>query len=172
MRNYEERAKDFIQQVFSYLEGCEDVWDFRSAIQRFNEDYRRNVSVKNGIARVALITSDYVVKFNYDSDCVEDVGGCEEEIRLYADAEREGFAYLLAKITRYDYEGVSFYIMPRVRGFRNRWMNAEYFMTHAERVWCETHHLYDLHCGNYGFRNGHVCLVDYACCTYRVNASS
>ena len=35
-------------------------------------------------------------------------------------------------------------------------------MTDEEIEWCDDHHLTDLHCNNYGFRHGKVCIVDYA----------
>ena len=42
-------------------------------------------------------------------------------------------------------------------------MDAEDYMSAEEKAWCNRHHLSDLHGNNYGFRKGHVCIVDYAC---------
>ena len=39
-------------------------------------------------------------------------------------------------------------------------------MTYEERQWCLDHEITDLHSGNYGFRNGHICIIDYACYGY------
>lgn len=163
MRTYEERAKDFIKEAFPYLSGMNP-----SAVEEdmaiFNRANSRHVAVRHGIARIALITSDYVVKYDYDEDEVESVGGGEAEVRLYAHAMKEGFAYLFAKVTRYEYQGRKFYIMPRVRGIgRDGWNYAEDYMTEEEKDFCDRHDLCDLHCNNYGFRNGKVCIVDYAC---------
>lgn len=164
MRNYEERAKDFVKMLFPLIDDCETVWEFRSAVEMFNRIYGRNVKCNNGIARVAFITSDYVVKMDYDEDEVESVGGGDNEIALYEIAEQEGFAYLFAKVTLFEYEERRFYIMPRIRGINSHSFNyAETYMTEAERQFCTKHRLSDLHCNNYGFRNGHVCLFDYAC---------
>ena len=165
MRSYVERAKDFVTEIYPYLEranfGC---WNTMNLIKEFNHDHSRKVLFRHGIARVALITSDYVVKYDYDPDEVACVGGGEAEVRLYAQAERDGFAYLFAKVTRYEYCGRRFYIMPLIRGIsENNWHYADHFMTDTERAWCDDHHLSDLHCNNYGFRNGKVCIVDYAC---------
>lgn len=164
MRNYEERAKDFIAEVYPYIHNIicdrEAVFD---AIDEFNNSHNRKVIVKHGIARIALITSDYVVKFDYDSWEVDGVGGGESEVKFYKLAEQEGYAYLFAKVTRYRHEGVTFYIMPRVRGIRSGHGYAQNYMTNNERYWCESHRLSDLHSYNYGFRNGKVCIVDYAC---------
>lgn len=165
MRSYEERAKDFIKEVFPYIEKCGKPHEVQYHIREYNTQKNRKVRVNNGIARIALITSDYVVKFDYDATQVACVGGGEAEVRLYAQAEHDGFAYLFAKVTRYEYSGRRFYIMPRIYGISdsNCWYYADHFMTNEERAWCDNHNLSDLHCNNYGFRKGKVCIVDYAC---------
>ena len=164
MRTYEERAKDFVKMIFPLIEDCQDVWDFRSAVEMFNRVYTRKVRCNNGIARVAFLSSDYVVKLEYDEYEVDSVGGGENEIAMYAIAEKEGFAYLFAKVTPYDYKGRRFYIMPRIHGIgKFAYTYADEHMTEDECAFCDRHKITDLHSNNYGFRNGHVCLVDYAC---------
>lgn len=164
MRNYIERAKDFIEQIYPYIKNFNSRYSVRDAVMEFNADHNRKVICNHGIARVAMITSDYVVKFDYDPDEVACVGGGEAEVRLYAQAERDGFAYLFAKVTRYEYSGRRFYIMPRIYGINeSNWYYADHYMTDEENAWCDSHHLSDLHCNNYGFRKGKVCIVDYAC---------
>lgn len=167
MRTYEERAKSFIELLFPMIKDCdEDVWDYIKATEKFNATYKRNVQCRHGLARVAFITSDYVVKFDYDHDETTVIGGCEDEIKIYAIAERHGFDYLFAKITRYRYNGKTFYIMPRIRGVGSKDYCGGYadeYMTEKEREFCDSLNLTDLHPFNYGFRNHHVCLVDYAC---------
>lgn len=163
MRSYVERATDFIKEVFPYIEDkmyC--PWDLRKSIRQYNADHTRNVKVKSGCARIALLTSDYVVKFDYDEDEVRYIGGCQNEVRLYAIAEAEGYEYLFAKISHVNYQNHDFYIMPRINGINDNNGRGWQYMTDDERDWCERHTLSDLHCGNYGFRNGHICIVDYA----------
>jgi hypothetical protein len=173
MRNYEERAKDFVKMLFPLIDDCEDVWDFRKAVEMFNRLYTRKVRLNHGIARVAFITSDYVVKLEYDSYEVNCVGGGENEIKMYAIAEQEGFAYLFAKVVPYDYNGKRFYIMPRIHGVgRYRYDYADEHMTDEENDFCCRHAIGDLHGNNYGFRNGHVCIIDYACREYTDTSSS
>ena len=163
MRTYEERAKDFIKEAFDYLSGAHPA-TVRADMEIFNRANSRHVQVKNGIARIALITSDYVVKYDYDEDEVESVGGGESEVSLYAHAVEEGFDYLFAKVTRYEYRGRKFYIMPRIHGVgKDDWNYADHYMTADEESFCNRHDLCDLHGNNYGFRNGKVCIVDYAC---------
>ena len=164
MRSYIERAKDFIAQIFPYVGKWENPWDIINDIDDFNKQNSRKVIMKHGIARIALITSDYVVKYDFDKDEVEEVGGCEAEVELYAEAVKDGFAYLFAEITPYCYHGRNFYIMPRIRGINgDGWYYADHYMTDEENEWCDDHHLSDLHCNNFGFRNGKVCIIDYAC---------
>jgi hypothetical protein len=172
MRNYEERAKDFIKMIYPVIEDCKDVWDYRNAIRMFNNANSRKIICGNGCARIALITSDYVVKFEYDEEEVDRIGGGENEIEMYKIAEAEGFAYMFAKVTRYEYMGKRFYIMPRINGIgRNPWSCGEKYMTPEEKQFCEFHQLTDLHSKNYGFRKGHICIVDYACVETMIEGS-
>lgn len=166
MRSYIERAKDFVKEIYPYLDGeWGDPYDVSCNVDVFNADRNRKVIMRHGIARIALITSDYVVKYDYDEYEVANVGGGESEIILYEEAERDGFAYLFAKVTRYEYNNRIFYIMPLIRGIGGKSYGryAEDFMTKEEKLWCEMKGLDDLHCNNYGFRNGRICIFDYAC---------
>lgn len=163
MRSYVERAKDFVEQIYPYIAPCKNPWDARQRILMYNADFTRAVKVGSGLSRIALITSDYVVKFDYDPDEVESIGGCENEMAVYDIAQREGFAYLFAQITPFSYNGRTFFIMPRIRGIGSGTRYAEDYMTPAEKDFCRRHRITDLHTENYGFRRGHVCLVDYAC---------
>ena len=164
MRNsYEVRAQRFVKMLAPYLNGCVNCFDYEDALEMFLFDHPyRRIHFDHGMTRVAFITADYVVKIDYDAEQVETFGGGEKEIAFYAMAEAEGMAHLFAKISRYDYRGRTFYIMPRVTGIDDeRWESAWDFMTQEECEWCEDHHLYDLHCKNYGIMNGHVKIFDY-----------
>ena len=163
MRDYVERAKDFVEQIFPYISECMNPWKVGGFIRQFNADFDRKVIVRSGLSRIALITSDYVVKFDYDPEEVDSIGGCMNEMELYAQAKAEGFAYLFAEITPFKHEGRMFFIMPRIRGIGSGDRYAEDYMTSAEKNFCRVHKLTDLHTQNYGFRKGHVCIVDYAC---------
>lgn len=163
MRDYIERAKDFVEQIFPYISECMNPWRLSGCVDSFNIDFDRKVVLKHGLSRIALITSDYVVKFDYDPDEIDSIGGCANELELYEIAQKEGFAYLLAEITPFMHEGRMFYIMPRIRGIGSGRHYAERYMSNAEKEFCRRHRISDLHTSNYGFRHGHVCLVDYAC---------
>lgn len=163
MRSYVERAKDFIAEVFPYINGSCNPFDVEERIDEYNHTFNRKVLVQNGLSRIALITSDYVVKFDYDPEEVDCIGGCQNELTLYSEAKQEGFAYLLAEITPFSFSGYEFYIMPRIYGIGSGFHYAEHYMNPAEKHFCRKHRITDLHSNNYGFRHGHVCLIDYAC---------
>ena len=95
--NYEVRAKKFIQQVADYIENCYVPDDFNEAIERYNEAKKRHVRVESGACRVVLITSDYVVKIDYNPQKIEIFGGCEDEYEFYQYAKDDGYEYLFAK---------------------------------------------------------------------------
>ena len=70
--------------------------------------------------------------------------------------------HLFAKITRYDYNGTSYYIMPRIYGIGRKDDDAYDWMTEDELEWVQEHGICDLHNLNYGWRKGHVCIIDYS----------
>lgn len=163
MRNtYEVRAEKFIHQIFNYIWECDNVDDYVWAVNYFNFKHHRNVKVAHGLTRVALITSDYVVKI--DCGCAHDLnrfGGCANEFNIYAQAEADGFAYLFAKPTEVVYNGLTFCIMPRIKGVGREFYDADYYMNAEECEWV-SERVFDLHNGNYGWKDGHPVLIDYA----------
>ena len=165
MRSYIERAKDFIKDIYPFIEDDPfTVETVEATVSDYNWAKRRNVLVKSGSVRIALITSDYVVKYDYSPCHAEVYGGCEQELKMYNFAKEQGFDDLFAEITRFEYEGMNFYIMPRINGIgKNRFSEADDFMSEEERDFCYDAGLCDLHHYNYGFRKGRVCIVDYAC---------
>lgn len=159
MRNtYEVRAQKFIQQIAPYFDYAVDHDDREYAVDCFNFDYRRKVIYAHGMTRYALITSDYVVKVDYASTRW---GNSEDEMEIYEEAKQDGFDYLFAKISRYDYNGTSYYIMPRIHGIGKKWYDADEYLTEEELDWVRDH-ICDLHNENYGWKNGRVVIFDYA----------
>lgn len=162
MRNtYEVRAQKFIQRIAAYLQGAETIQDFDWAVCAYNHDHHTSVRLSHGMTRVALITSDYVVKIDWSPESIKTFGGCEKEMALYAEAEADGFAHLFAKITPFQYDGMTFYIMPLIRGIGRTSQDAWEYMTVEESDWCSNHNMYDLHYLNYGWKKDHIVLIDY-----------
>ena len=160
--DYITRAKKFVQEIYPLIKNCRNEWDYAESVDEFNALKHRKVIFNHGLTRVALITSDYVVKFDWNQYQVETWGGCEDEISLYEEAEADGFAYLFAKITRYEYNNSRFYIMPRIHGIGRTFDDAWEYMTEREYNWCEDHGVHDLHNHNYGWRDDQICIIDYA----------
>ena len=164
MKNdYRIRAMRFIEQVYPYIENCDnDPFTCRRAIMRFNATRSRRVIVAHGVSRIALITSDYVIKFDYDSEEVERVGGNESEEKFYAFAKKYGFSHLFAETTSYAYGNKIFYIMPRINNIGKYESDVYWFLNTEDRDFVRDY-LYDMHNFNYGWKDGYPVIIDYAC---------
>lgn len=161
--NYITRAKKFLAQIAPYLERFKNV---NEAVCEFNYDHRRNVIVKRGMTRYALLSSDYVVKWDYNEQHVQRFGGCENEFSIYQQAENAGYGYLFAQITPVEGYKKKFYIMPRIDKIA---MDAGKDCIDEYLTEDEQEYIYwdlcvgDIHDENWGFLNGDPVLIDYAC---------
>lgn len=171
---YEERARKFATNVLTRLfEGCEYLDDFVYAIEYYNAHHFRKLKYDSGVSRIAIIRADYVVKFNYrPTGSFSDgrAGDCESEQKVYARALEDGMAHLLAKTTVLTVNGLTFSIMPRIKGIGRDWHWWEH-CTREEEEWLEDN-LYDLHRYNVGYRKGKVCVIDYAWDANRIEDES
>jgi len=160
--NYYERAKKFLASIYPYIENyLSDDYGCEKQVNKYNYDKSRKVRFCNGMTRVALVTSDYVVKFDYDAHNVERYGGCELEAKFYQYAKQEGFAYLFAEIMPYEYNGHMFYIMPKIDGIGRKDGYAYSYMNQKDSKWVR-HNLHDMHEQNYGWKNHYPVIIDYA----------
>ena len=164
--DYEVRAKAFIKEFAPYLKGIRvtrsNSYRIYDAVRRFNVDKKRNVKVASGASRIALITSDYVVKLDFGTTWA---GNSKTEMLGYQQAQKDGYEYLLAKISLYKCCNRSFFIMPRARvaetltwrGQKRLWDK----LTEDERSYIRDN-FEDLHENNWGSLNGKLILIDYA----------
>ena len=160
--DYTIRAYKFIEKLYPYIKDCHDVLEYLNAADLFSADYHRKVECASGMVRVAFITSDYVVKFDYNTDRSAIYGGCADEEKFYHFAQEKGFASLLAEITHIRYCGRDFYIMPRIGGIGKCCeCYAEEFL-HGDELDFVNEYLEDLHDENYGWKNRHPVIIDYA----------
>lgn len=157
--NYEVRAMKFAKALTMLFKDCMSLADFKRAIKTYNENHRYPLHWDNGISRIAIIRSDYVIKFNYGYN--HDFGDCLSERMAYELAEKDGMSHLLAKTTIVSFNGCSCAIMPRIKRINN---DHRYWEEHCSSEECEWlyNHVRDLHSGNVGYRNGKVCVIDYA----------
>lgn len=161
--DYTVRAKKFLNDIYPFIRNSRDIYEIKMNVRMYNWRKSRKVSCAHGISRMALITSDYVIKFNlpkknFCSGC----GDCENEMRFYNFAAEHGYEYLFAKITKVTIEGKNFYIMPRIEGigkFPGSYVDE--FLNEDDRSFVENY-LYDMHDENYGWKNGYPVIIDYA----------
>lgn len=162
--DYEVRAMKFAVILCRLFEGCATLDDFEYALFWYNEHHSRQLKWAHGVSRIAVIRSDYVIKFNMEpQDGFEDgrAGDCMSEEAMYERAVADGFEYLLAKTTVHTVEGHTFSIMPRVNSVNNYNRNWWNYCTDEEQAWLNDN-INDLHEGNLGYRHGKVCVIDYA----------
>lgn len=160
--DYKRRAVRFIKMLLPYLVNCDltSIREVHTAVERFNRAHNRHVKMYNGIARIALVTSDYVIKFDYDECQTRYFGGCYEEYCAYENALQEGYAHFLAEITPFCIGKYNFYIMPRVSLKHSEYME-DYITT--EEYYFLNRKFSDLHEENWGILKGKLKLIDYAC---------
>lgn len=161
--SYIVRARRFIRMLSQFMpvQGCISVRLARIAVDNFNARYNRHVRVEWGSARLAFITSDYVVKMDYDPEAVALFGGCDSECRFYRYAMAEGMEYLFAEITPYACGRFEYYIMPRVSCVGAQESDYLDRLSGPEYRWL-MRHVHDLHEYNYGILHGDVVIIDYA----------
>ena len=163
--DYRVRAAKFLKDIFPYICNClTDRYDVQEAVKCYNAYKHRNVLFNNGIARIALITSDYVIKWDYDKDYAYECGGCADEHKAFMKAKEMGYDYLLAESTLVEYHGYYFTIMPRIKyvgGKLHKGHDIEYYLTEDEFDWVVDFNK-DIHSYTWGIRDGKACLIDYA----------
>ena len=162
--DYRVRATNFLYSIYPYIADCLfDYEEVQERVDEYNEEKHRKVLFNMGSARLALITSDYVVKWDYDEESVKEIGGCVDEWELYQEAIVDGYEYLLARTDLVVIEGHTFSVMPRIRniGEENHRGSINDYLTFDEYYWlCGM--VSDLHSWNWGIVNNKACVIDYA----------
>lgn len=161
---YEVRAEKFAEVLLPLFINCKTLRQFERVIHEYNATHMRKLKYAHGVSRIVIIRSDYVIKFDIKpSGSFSDgrAGNCLSERVVYERAEREGMAHLLAKPTIKTCSGRTYSIMPRINGVGNHRRSLYRSLTRDELDWLSDN-IYDLHCGNYGFRRGKAVVIDYA----------
>ena len=162
--DYRFRAAKFLKDIFPYICDClTDRYDVQKAIDCYNACKHRNVLFSYGAVRIALITSDYVIKWDYNKECIYECGGCADEHKAFMKAKEMGYDYLLAESTLIEYHGYYFMIMPRISKIGRKYNGGEIrnYLTEKEYKWVIKFDR-DIHSYNWGIRDGKACLIDYA----------
>lgn len=164
--SWEVRAERFARSIYPYIaryvsQGRSLMDAVYTAVLNYNADKHRNVRVSSGACRVCLITSDYVIKMDYNRRNCSDFGGCYDEYNTYLEVTSDGYGHLLAECSWIHIDGahIDFLAMERVRGVgKTRVTN----WTEEEERYIRRH-IGDLHRYNYGRKNGRGVIIDYAC---------
>lgn len=169
--DYRTRALKFLKTIFPYIKNdLYSIDDVEYHVNRYiSEHPSRKIEVNCGSARIALITSDYVIKWDYDDEAIADIGGCEKECEIYNNIKKEGYAYLFAESTLINYCGINFEIMPRVRaiGVNCHPHDICELLNGMEIDWLKQKGLmYDLHHWNWGIKYNKPVIIDYAYVEY------
>lgn len=162
--SYEVRAPKTAKKLIKLFSNCVYFEDFEETIDEYNYTHVRQIRYSHGVSRIAVFCNDYVIKFNLKPQgrfSYGQAGNIDSEKKVYEKAVADGMAHLLAKTTVGEYNGVKYAVMPkigRVWDESRRWQD---YCTEAEKEWLNDN-LNDLHPGNLGYRNGKVCVIDYA----------
>ncbi len=157
--DYTVRAQKFLDEIFPVIEKyLNDPYDLADTLFDYCAKKHERVQVRNGVSRWAVIRSDYVIKYDYNEDCW--AGNCPDEVRKYAQAEEDGYAYLFAKITPVVSHNITFYIMPRIRNIGSHRDFAKALTEDEFEYICNV--ACDLHYHNYGWKDDKPVIVDYA----------
>lgn len=165
--DYRIRAQKFLDNILPYISDVlTDTWVVGKIVEEYNVTHSRKIEIHEGSARCALVTSDYVIKWDYSAESVEEIGGCEKEWEVYQQAKREGMAYLLAECTLIEREGVVFEIMPRIPAIGRKSHKANdiaEMLTDEEYCWLsDIGLLRDMHSWNWGIKYNKPVIIDYA----------
>lgn len=163
-KSYQLRAWEYIRELSKYVRNWIDFDDIIDATDKVFWHTGIYASAECGSARIAVVGKDFVIKWDYD-ECVKEIGGCEDEFRIYKQTLSTGFSHLLAAIYRVSYNEKWFYIMPRIHdiGMENHhYKDLKDYTTKEEYFWL-INHIGDLHSYNWGIENGKAVVVDYAC---------
>ena len=161
MKNdYKVRAEKFAHVLVKLFASCRFLEDFEYAVHQYNNTHRYPLRIAHGISRIAIIHSDYVIKFHRREDFQGWAGDNISERRMYEKAVDDGYDYLLAEINLVNVDGVQVAIMPRIYGIDST-DDYEDYLTWDEQEWVENN-IGDIHSKNFGIRNNNICFVDYA----------
>lgn len=162
--SYEARALKFAYTLVALFADCLTYQDFRAVIMEYNRHHSRQLNYSCGVSRMVIIRADYVIKFDmkpegmFSNGCA---GNNATEAEVYARSVVDGYEYLLAKPTCININGRDITIMPRISRVNDESRYYVNYCTDDEYDWlCEN--INDLHEGNLGYRNGKVCVIDYA----------
>ena len=163
--DYVSRALKFANILAILFANCYRCEDFEEAVASYNATHSRPLSCAHGVSRFVVMRADYVIKFDMPTpkSGFENgrAGNNQSEYYAYQTAVRCGMGHLLAESTLVTVGKFTVNIMPRIGGVSDDMRYWTDYCTDEEEDWLFDN-ICDLHYGNVGYRNGKVCVVDYA----------
>ena len=168
-KSYIERAMRMAEILSSYINsysGIDSIYNKCSmAVKEYNIRHKHSsMSLESGSTRLAFIISDYVLKVDYQT--IKFYGSSETELEAWNFICESGMEEYFAEITKYTSKsGITFYIMPRIKHigeYDEEWFNDTLFETDIVAYDFIQDDFYDFHENNFGIKNGHPVIIDYA----------
>lgn len=168
-KSYIERAMRMAELLSSYMEAynkAESIYSkCKMAAFEYNKRHSRSaMRFNNGSTRFAFIISDYVLKVDYNE--IKSYGNSETELEAWGFICENGMEKYFAKTTKYvSKSGIIFYIMPRISHVGEH--DEEWFFDTLYKIDTEAYcfiedNFCDFHENNFGIKNGHPVMIDYA----------
>ena len=168
-KSYIERAMRMAELLSSYMENYnknESIYvRCKMAALEYNERHSRSsMRCDNGSTRIAFIISDYVLKVDYRE--IKSYGNSETELKAWDFIRKNGVEEYFAEITKYTSKsGITFYIMPRIKHvgeYDEDWFFETLYKTDIVACGFIQDNFCDFHENNFGIKNGHPVMIDYA----------
>ena len=161
---YLENAMRFLNEFSDFIYNWYDEDNIINAIDDIGWHKGYHVSFNYGCTRYVLVGKDFAIKWDYDADSVEELGGCESEYEIYNEVKNTSYSYLFAPITKVEVNNHYFYIMPRIDNIgpvAHHFKTLDEFLTYDEKRFLYNK-ISDLHDNNWGIKNNKPVIIDYA----------
>ena len=168
-KSYIERAMRMAELLSSYMDSYSETMSIYNKCNMAAKEYNirhkhSSMNVKSGSTRLAFIISDYVLKVDYQT--IKFYGSSETELEAWNFICENGMEEYFAEITKYiSKSGITFYIMPRIKHigeYDEELFNDTLFETDIGAYDFIQDNFYDFHENNFGIKNGHPVIIDYA----------
>ena len=168
-KSYIERAMRMAEILSSYINsysGIDSIYNKCSmAVKEYNIRHKHSsISLESGSTRLAFIISDYVLKVDYQT--IRSFGNSETELEAWDFIRENGMEEYFAEITKYvSKSGITFYIMPRIKHigeYDEEWFYDTLYDIDIGAYYFIEDNFCDFHEGNFGIKNGHPVIIDYA----------
>ena len=168
-KSYIERAMRMAELLSSYMNSYSETMSIYNKCNMAAKEYNirhkhSSMNVKSGSTRLAFIISDYVLKVDYQT--IKFYGSSETELEAWNFICENGMEEYFAEITKYTSKsGITFYIMPRIKHvgeYDEDWFFETLYKTDIVACGFIQDNFCDFHENNFGIKNGHPVMIDYA----------